>query len=729
MRLFVPTLIGVAGVAAVAFFAFHSRTPHEPPLGATPTRAADARAPLSPPAPAAVPAEAKRTDEPIAAESTQLGGAPKNEPTDEEISRPASGVLVEGSVVVVDENGIENSSGNGTFVATYWTGHSGSGDETVQVKSGRFRLRVPIGVDLGVSKLKVDDCFARVDPNRIAIASDQPIVVRGQLSHKVLLHVVDAATREELRDVTVLWNDDWRTDRTIHPGGLGPGHTLAEHVSSPVETTIRDDGFYLRWQTTLYASAPGHAWGSARVDYTRGSDATLALSRSGDLEVTVVGDIPLVSTIRLGASGNSDAQAWLRLRKKSVEELPDLEAEVAKAVKEIGAMSDDEILRVSHGKPRPTEPEIRERIERAHQRRSEAAATGEMVAQVAPESPGPTRVAGLPPGPLTVRLERGDHFDKPLVLAQASIEIIEGGTVHATLTIDAHPEARKRVHLAGTVHYSDAWKSDHLDLRFEPVDVPGGTSVDSFELAHHDLHRVGDSPELFRFDAGQVLPGRYVVLSYTLEFQQVVDTGPEGTDQAAIVIGDPADIRIHFVDADSGQPFDAPPKLLWNCVRPKESTGGGLEHGEWDGSLHATRLRAPAGEIELSVDFAQRTEYEVLDPLIVSAVPGQNDFTLRIRRAISVVLGVTIDGSPASWPGWSKSDDYFKARLASADDPVRIIRPCRASQTELDFSVNHEGRYTVTFPTLKGFAPVAPFEVVARRGEKTIATVALRRVQ
>src|SRR5262249_31076115 len=138
---------------------------------------------------------------------------------------------------------------------------------------------VPKGVALGIDWMKVGEEFADPKPERLEIAEGRPLDVHARVARKILLHVVDSTTKEELRDVTVLWNDDFRTGGTIHPGSLGADHSMVEHADSPVVTTARADSHYVRWEPTLYAHAPGHAWASTKVDYRNGGEETLALPR------------------------------------------------------------------------------------------------------------------------------------------------------------------------------------------------------------------------------------------------------------------------------------------------------------------------------------------------------------------------------------------------------------------------------------------------------------------
>jgi hypothetical protein len=276
------------------------------------------------------------------------------------------------------------------------------------------------------------------------------------------------------------------------------------------------------------------------------------------------------------------------------------------------------------------------------------------------------------------------------------------------------------------VHYSHEWGRSDVDLHFEPLKIPGGTSVENFELRMHDLWPVDGLPDVHRFDAGQVLPGRYLLKSYACRFQQLIETGPDGTDHAEIVIGDPADVVVRIVDADNGSPLQSPISLYWICKRPAESTGGVFEGCEWDESIHAARLRAPAGEIELGVSSELGLDYEVVGSNVIQARPGSNEATLRLRAANTIVLKPTVDGTEAKWP---VDDDgrVSMTKLVAADDSEAEVTIHNLSEEALDFFVPKPGRYIVRVVAPKGFDAVASFEVEARKGARVVAVVALHR--
>ncbi|MSR48191.1 MAG: hypothetical protein EXS13_14215 [Planctomycetes bacterium] len=270
---------------------------------------------------------------------------------------------------------------------------------------------------------------------------------------------------------------------------------------------------------------------------------------------------------------------------------------VAEATKFIAAMTDQQVKESCPDGRRPTEAELRAEIVKEHAATVGAAARGQVVAQVEPAPEGKTHIDGVTPGRVRIALERGDDWDAPQVLAEAVVEIVKGVDARVTLTIEPPREVARRVRLAGSVRFSPAWNSSRLDLRFKPAVVPGSTTADEFKLGFRDLDAIAGPPGVYRFDAGTVLPGRYLVRSYSCGFQQFVDTGPDGTESAQVVIGNPADVVVHAIDDLTGSPICGKRLVLWNCKPLPEGERGSVDGAEWSALDQAWCFRAPAGEI------------------------------------------------------------------------------------------------------------------------------------
>jgi hypothetical protein len=637
------------------------------------------------PAPQTAGEAARHEEERPAGEATP---SPKSDDSSDPVIRwirdPEAGIAVEGTVTVVDAHDEEHPHEDGSFRPIAWRGDGGNGGKAVAIAAGRFQTHFPPGCDLVLGALDLGGRSAIVtngrgqsasgsgdvpagNMNRFQVVPGQPIRVTAQWPRPFILHVVEAGRGSELREVDAfLVRNRGMTGDAVNPGSLTSAEKLVEHGVSPLELAGPRSKSKIQWQDSVWVHAPGCTWCRTRVDFEKGGESRLELSPGADLEVAIAGTIPPPPATQHLSYETDESLAVLRLRDEA-------------AVK--------------------------------------------LLLERAPDPHGPTRVEGLPPGRTVLSLERGTWWDNPLVLARTSVELTAGSTTHATLTIVKSDEAH-RVPLSGTLHLADEWDCTWLDLRFEPANVKGGTSLEKRGLELKDLERTG-TPGLYRFKLEPVLPGRYVVKSYAFSYQQIVDTGPEGRTDLALVIGDPADVAVHVLDAFTEKPYDEEKLLLWNCRWPPESTGGGLMWTKWDADHCAYLIKAPAGEIELHVDYESPGRFEPLEPRYFTVRPGGNELTIRVRRSTGVLLTFEQEGRPVHRPSdvtiHVESADGTKLDAASNPD---LLKPIGREDGLLQ-RVPSGGAWRITFDPPAGFEPIAPLDVTLTTGELTARTVEL----
>jgi len=641
-----------------------------------------AETPHAAPPPVVVPPEgAERTaQEPPHDAAAPDAAAASSDPFVRWLRDPEQGLLVEGTVTVLDAEDREHGEEDGEFVPLALLEGSGSGGRKVAVHAGRFRMHFPPGRELGIASLVLGgrSAFLPVDPkkrpsgsigfeaqSRFVVVEGQPIHVLARWARPFLLHVVDARDRVELDDVTVvLARGDWTTQDALHPGALALAEKLVERAPSPIELAGPRDRSDLQWKDTVWAHAAGRTWGRTIVDFEKGGEVTIALESGADLEVTLIGTIPPAPATQRLSYENDDSVAVLRLRPRDLAALA-LEAPPARR--------------------------------------------------------GPTRFEGLAPGAFDLSLERGKSWDRPQLLGKTPVELVAGSTEHATITITPPQEAR-RVRVAGTLHLSPEWHCTWLDLRFEPIAVPGGTSLEARSLAFSDLVPIAGSPDLFRFELAPVLPGRYLVKSYTFACQQMIETGDAGRDDLALSIGDPADVLVHALDVTAGLPVREEGLLLWNGRWPEESTGGGLQATKWDEERQAWSFRAPAGEVELRVAYGSRL-WELCEPTPFLAVrPGSNELTIHVQRATGVVLRFEVGGKRIDWPR-----DATTIRVEPAEGEPSVIDVRNLDKDGLFVRAPSAGRWRIVVPPLAGYEPVDPVEVTSQPGAIERLAIPLRR--
>jgi len=190
---------------------------------------------------------------------------------------------IQGTVVVVDSQGVEHPVEDGSMKLTWWAGEG----IQAQVLAGRWsvtpvpsrwgRLRPDDGGRLEVEELKLGGRPAFVD-RRLEIPADDFVPIRAWWAGRSILRVVDAESRRDLEEVMVV--DGEPHGGLDHPGDSNR-RTIRSGARSPIELPAESG---LR---SFYVRAPGYAWQSVFPNLLVGGEWVVPLRRSAELEVTL----------------------------------------------------------------------------------------------------------------------------------------------------------------------------------------------------------------------------------------------------------------------------------------------------------------------------------------------------------------------------------------------------------------------------------------------------------
>jgi len=615
-----------------------------------------------------------------------------------------------GRVIVTEPDGPDREKESGTFVPTF---RFRANDERparrrsvvgdwVAVTEGRFTLQVPPDSDVDVGDLSLGERVALVDGSGFHVESGVEFVVRAHWSARQTddrwLHVVDAQTHADLQGVTVLQANRLRSMAFAHPGDLAMYSTLAADAPSPLDVGPWLDDLALGNVVSTWIGAPGHAWTSVRFVRCNFVDRVVELVPGADLEVLVEGESPW------SREPAADPTSVRETRIGIVE---------VDGTKWIVDPDDDE------------SPKLRLRPYRGAN--DSSSPIGPIDLESTLERDAPTTIRGITPGSYVVAIEREGPGPDPTVFGCAEVELRGGSTTRVTIRCVRPPKTPEPVPLAGTLYIPAQWGSVKASLDMEPVGKEGAklSGRRSLELSSSG----SGASDLFRWDAGRVLPGRYLIecdeFSLQIFLQTIVDTGPHGRTDVAIQIAEPADAVVHVVDSSDGQPVvcsDQENLLSWNVSRPQESRAWIPGTATWNAVSRSYLLRAPAGDAEFNMSAE---DYEFADPNpIVTLRPGPNEFTLRARRSCGVVLRL-IDGEDVtSW------EDHVVAstRVRSADgsDAVTMFS---SNLKRFRIRLQAAGSYEVTVPDLAGYRPIPPFTIEVPPGVFVEHAIALERTR
>jgi hypothetical protein len=428
----------------------------------------------------------------------------------------------------------------------------------------------------------------------------------------------------DLTDVIVVHARSWETEDHEHPGDCKANDIMIDHAISPFEVQP-PERHGTEWRATLYARAPDHAWARREIDFTTGSEYLIELHRAAELEVM------LRNYVLPGTAPGPELEAAVdETMKRFLAAGPD---QLANGVKPDADQMRQQIRArfmetgLPDGKrPRPV-LRVRDAIERVH--------GGPVKVEVTPSRAAPTRLGDLPPGNYVVAVEIGNWWDDPLVLGNAQVQLVAGQRTSITLELKDLPSAGAPVPLSGTLYLPPAWGNLSPSIAFEILERPDLKGERNLQVKFSEMQSVEGSPGLYRWNAGLVPPGRYEASLPLFDMQLVIEVPPEGQHEARIVIGEPAELRVRVVDAETG--LDAEVEdVHWNVERPAPISGGFLEKAAFDPATMTYGLRAPAGRVE--VQICER-KYRFVDG-VVTLQPGHNEHTIRLNRACGIELSL-----------------------------------------------------------------------------------------
>jgi hypothetical protein len=207
-----------------------------------------------------------------------------------------------------------------------------------------------------------------------------------------------------------------------------------------------------------------------------------------------------------------------------------------------------------------------------------------------------------------------------------------------------------------------------------------------------------DSPEIFPFDAGAVVPGRYQLEVNPPSWVATIEVPPTGRRDLEIAVPPPANVRVRLVDAETAIAVTRI-TLWWHIVIGEPlAASGGFVLDDGDGEFE---FRAPAGRVQLEIG-GDHNHVETIE-----LHPGDNEITLRARRSYAASIVFKERGAWVACP-----PDLQRRITVEAIDGEGRGREHGSGRMLTHLVVDQPGRYRVTVPALDGYEPIAPFEIV-----------------
>lgn len=575
-------VIGLALVVGAIAFALRNTLPDEPPPDASQPTEHAGNAP-SPMAVVAPPRGAAPTPAPAAPTRVDPAAA-SAEPAALATPAPADERCpLVGTFVVTDQDGRVHDALDGEFVFVLFF-RDGAQRVPARVAGGRFELtapRTPRG--FAVERARLGDRDVRCRERRAFRVGDS-IALHGTWPPRFRLNVLDVRTGNHLDGVHVVASDAMRTK---HPASRQPGDD-ARVVVTDAKSPIEFAGNGSSGPTLFHVRAAEHSWGSLVVDEDDTTERTIRLGQGGDLEVHVTGPVP------------KDA----RVAVHRVIEPPEGDAEPTIDVEQLAA----------------TTP----------------------LADLPLATDGPTRVRGLDPGTVAVRIVARSARRGP-THGFAVCRITSGSRSVAAITLQP-VDAPPAVPFAGTVELSPSWPApSHLVLY-----PTGAAALETESFLVPLVERKSDEPSTvhrFAWDAGDVPAGRYEILLDELAFSTTHTLAAPGDRELAIVVPDPAHVAIRVLDPTTGASvFATTHDVLLAVEAPRNGVSIPIEGVT--GSDHVHRVAVAPGLLTVRATV----DGERIGATSVTVRSGANEITLQPRPECGLVVVLKEGGTEIPFP-------------------------------------------------------------------------------
>jgi len=495
----------------------------------------------------------------------------------------------------------------------------------------------------------------------------------------LLLHVVDAETLAELRDCEVGSSD--RLDRV--------------RGDSPLWIAAPSEGSTLG---TLRVAVDRYATAELAVEWTGGGERTVELEPKAGLTV-VVPDAAKAGgaqvRVRRAEPMEERLEAVLRQAQRNVAPGDDLEPWVAAHERALARLR-----RAAIG------PDVDLDLAVALQ-----LARGERTIDA--DADGRARFDELPAGRWIV-----DASAPPKSPPRAAAKVALTAGAEVTLELPLQPPPKlAQVRAAGLLRFDQGWLEHGMpelpksfEVRAEAFPYVGPVGPDE---AHVVALTAGDRREEFRFDAGQLPPGRVRARFGELHWSTSFDVPAAGSDSIEIVVPPPSRVAVRAFDASAPE-VATPFQLAWESF---DGAGDGTTY-PFEGASRSDSgtpldLVVPRGTLLLftgcdRIDyFLNRSRHDV----------GRAIEQIAVELRAFAKVSVTLREGPAIVPcehAWA----YHLYLL----DPRRQPFPIACWETSsaspsLTITFDGEGPATLHLEPSDGYAMVAPVAVELKRGE------------
>ncbi len=330
------------------------------------------------------------------------------------------------------------------------------------------------------------------------------------------------------------------------------------------------------------------------------------------------------------------------------------------------------------------------------------------------------RFDGLEPGALSISLTAPRATTSKGVLAKAETTIQAGEHQHVALDLDPDIRVGNPVRLKGKYYLPAAWGGPKGKLIFGPDNILGQRQID---IHQNKLVPIKGQPGWYSWDAGDVLPGNYVVSCMggrpiAIHIARL-EVPAQGLLDAEVVVPEPVEVHVTAVWKGSNEPVDlndigwrtvgveGHPNYAQDCISKKSESG-------------ALVFRAPMEDILI---FAEDPSYcGVVERL--SPGPGVNHVRLELLHGCSV--SILLEGDVPSNDLYRTLTRSVTIRAVDHNGKVqRYGRPVmlQEGQTYWPMNLSSPGAYEVQVAPIDGYELIESGSFEVEPGETASMTL------
>ncbi|HLQ39286.1 MAG TPA: hypothetical protein VK348_15865 [Planctomycetota bacterium] len=312
-------------------------------------------------------------------------------------------------------------------------------------------------------------------------------------------------------------------------------------------------------------------------------------------------------------------------------------------------------------------------------------------------------IEGLTAGSYEARLELGEWFRNPRVLARVSVIVEAGGTAAVRLDVKAEVTAPAKVTLRGIVAIPAGWHVERGDIGIELKPLLGTQQWAETRWLHGSELKRGDKDGEYRFAFADVVAGRYAIVVSPSFCQQAVKVAEGSNGDLRIEVPEPVEVVVHVVDSDTRKPHNGV-SLDWHPRLAPGVTSWSPGTAQAAADSNEIRFVAPAGRIQVS---AFGDDYELRERTLEVA-PDDHEFELTTHAVygVKVVLYEGDTKIPTGFrSGWQLDLHQLngKARLSGTRGDGTLI-------------VREPGTYILSVEAPDGYRPVPDRQVKLSSG-------------